>query len=226
MELHVATGYRHDARNRLAGVNDWVQRPVPRFWLGRTIEGVAWRFRSDLPDQLCAALERYCRDEPRCSAHPAAPPMFAREYDELLGEHAPVERHWSGPTCWFPTVPASEPSAVAITASNANLLAGALEPWRSDIPHQQPMYAALVDGLAAAICASVRITGVAHAAGVETAPEHRQRGLATAAVVAWARSVTSAGRVAFYSTWWENVASQRLAARTGAVAFGEEYHIT
>jgi RimJ/RimL family protein N-acetyltransferase len=226
MELHVATGYRHDERHRLAGVNDWVQRPVPRFWLGRTIEGVAWRFRSDLPDGLCAALEDYCRKEPPCARHPAGLPAFAREYDALLREHAPVERHWSGPTYWFPTAPSAGPSAVAIAADNAHVLAGALEPWRPDVPRQQPMYAAIVNDVAAAVCASVRITAIAHAAGVETAPEHRRRGLATAAVIAWARAVMSAGRIAFYSTWWENTASQRLAARAGAVAFGEEYHVT
>jgi len=225
MQLHVATGYRHDARNRLAGVNDWIQRPVPRLWLGRTIEGVTWRFRGDLPDRLCAALERYCRDEPACAGHPAAAPKFLREYAALLEGHAPVERHWSGPTCWFPTAPSSVQSAIAITADNAHLLVGALEPWRPDVPQQQPMYAAIVDDVAAAVCASVRITDVAHAAGVETAPDHRQRGLATAAVMAWASAVMSANRIAFYSTWWENAASQRLAARAGADVFGEEYHI-
>jgi hypothetical protein len=141
-------------------------------------------------------------------------------------QRAPVERHWSGPTCWFPIPPPAEHAAVAITADNAHLLAGALEAWRPDVPHQQPMYAALVDGIAAAVCASVRITADAHAAGVETALDHRRRGLAAAAVAAWARAVMSADQIALYSTWWENEASQRLAARAGAVVFGEEYHIT
>jgi RimJ/RimL family protein N-acetyltransferase len=226
MALHVATVYRHDGRNRLAGVNDWMQRPVPRLWLGRTREGVIWRFRSDLPDSLCAALERYCRAEPPCETHPGTAPRLVHEYGALLNEHAPVERYWSGPTCWFPAIPPGETTAVPITTENAHLLAGALEPWRPDVPHQQPMFAALVNDVAAAVCASVRITDIAHAAGVETAPGHRQRGLATAAVIAWARAVMSSGRIAFYSTWWENLASQRLAARAGAVVFGEEYHIT
>lgn len=60
MVLHVATGYRRDERNRLVAINDWVQRPVPRFWLGRTQESVIWLFRHDLPDHICDELESVC----------------------------------------------------------------------------------------------------------------------------------------------------------------------
>ena len=84
----------------------------------------------------------------------------------------------------------------------------------------------MVDGQAAAVCASVRMSSAAHEAGVETSPAFRKRGLAIAVVAAWAERVRLAGAIPIYSTSWDNVASQAVAARLGAELIGTDFHIS
>jgi RimJ/RimL family protein N-acetyltransferase len=58
-------------------------------------------------------------------------------------------------------------------------------------------------------------------AGVETLEAFRGRGLATAAVACWARAVQRSGRLALYSTSWDNAPSQAVARRLSARLYGE-----
>jgi predicted GNAT family acetyltransferase len=60
---------------------------------------------------------------------------------------------------------------------------------------------------------------------VETLPEYRRRGFAVSAVAGWARAVRSSGAMPFYSTSWDNVASQAVAARLGASLAGVDFHV-
>jgi RimJ/RimL family protein N-acetyltransferase len=75
-------------------------------------------------------------------------------------------------------------------------------------------------------CYSSRVGRRADEAGVETPPEHRGRGYAPIAVAAWARRVQRAGKLALYSTSWENRASQRVAAKLGGRLYGEDWHLS
>jgi predicted GNAT family acetyltransferase len=76
------------------------------------------------------------------------------------------------------------------------------------------------------ICASVRISDAAHCAGVETQAGHRRRGHAVNAVAGWARAVQSLGAAPFYSTSWDNMASQGVARRLGLSLVGVDFHVT
>ena len=79
----------------------------------------------------------------------------------------------------------------------------------------------------AAVCHSPRgCTDHVAEAGVETLEAYRGRGLATAAVACWARSLQQSGRLALYSTSWENTASRSLARRLGLRQFGADLHIS
>jgi hypothetical protein len=224
MRLHVVACYVHDATGDLLRINDWIGAPAPRFWLGLTADGCLWRFRHDVPRALRAELEALCRDEPRIGAGRSTPKHDAG-YRRILdsgGDPNVV----SGPTYWAAHAMKAMGSAVRIVDFEASLLRGDLEPWRPDVPHQQPFLAAVEAGRAVSVCASVRITPEAHEAGVETLPEHRRRGHALAVVSAWARAVQGLGCVALYSTSWDNRASQAVAARLGLEAFGQEYRIS
>ena len=86
--------------------------------------------------------------------------------------------------------------------------------------------AVIVDGQAAAVCASVRITDAAHEAGVETLEGYRRKGYAVAVVSTWASAVEKMGVLPLYSTAVENVASQKVAARLGLSQYGADFHIS
>jgi len=78
---------------------------------------------------------------------------------------------------------------------------------------------------AISVCRSVRISAPAHEAGVETLPEFRGKGHATAVVAVWARAVRSLGSEPLYSTSSGNLASQALARKLGLIQYGVDFHI-
>jgi len=86
--------------------------------------------------------------------------------------------------------------------------------------------AMIEDDHAVSICASVRISDAVHCAGVETRTEYRQRGHAVNAVAGWARAVRLLGATPFYSTSWDNIASQRVAGCLRLPLVGVDFHIS
>jgi hypothetical protein len=224
MVLHVATGYRRDEQNRLVAINDWVQRPVPRFWLGRTEDSVVWFFRHDLPDSICDELDSVCRRERPCDT--AAGSVEVDTYQTILDRHGLSTTPWRGPVFWFASKLEVRGTAIPVSSINEYLLCDDLSSWSPDVPHQQPMMVVVEDGKAISVCASVRKSATAHAAGVETSAAYRGRGHAIDAVVGWVMAVQEMGLIALYSTSWTNLASQRLAVRSGAAQLGEELHFT
>jgi predicted GNAT family acetyltransferase len=99
-----------------------------------------------------------------------------------------------------------------------------LNSWLPDVAYRQPFMAMIEGDDVVSLCASVRISTAVHCAGVETHPEFSRRGYASSVVAAWARQVHALGATPFYSTSWDNIASQRVAGRVGlelcAVDFG------
>ncbi len=61
---------------------------------------------------------------------------------------------------------------------------------------------------------------------METLEEFRGRGYAAAVVAAWARAVRASGRIPFYSTSWDNIASQAVARSLGLIQYGSELSLT
>ena len=223
MQMHVRALYLHDEQSRLISINDRYGSLAPRFFLGRTEQGNLWRFRNDLPPQLCDELNSLCQTEPFATSDR---PRHEAEYIRILSRHAPIERIWLGPAYWFANDLTVAPEPIPITEQNSYLLQGGLQDWIPDIPYQQPLVSMTVGGQAVAICASVRISAAAHEAGVETLPSHRQKGYAVAVVSAWAGAVEKMGTLPLYSTSLENIASQTVAARLGLSKYGIDFHVT
>jgi hypothetical protein len=217
--------YRYDDQGRLISVNEWNGRTAPRFFLMRTVGNVTCRFRADLPGDLVGRLEILCSGEPTGDLSGELPARHA-EYLELLSSHAPVERVWAGPVYMSTRdLPPSTPP-IAIGDDNPHLLRGGFEDWMPDVPHRRPFLAVIENGHAASLCASVRISDAVHCAGVETRVDHRRRGHAVSAVAGWARAVRSLGATPFYSTSWDNVASQGVARRLQLSLVGVDFHLT
>ena len=97
--------------------------------------------------------------------------------------------------------------------------------WLPDVEHRSPFLAAIENDQAVAVCASVRISAAAHEAGVETHPGHRRKGHAARVVAAWVAAVLATGAAPYYSTSWDNLASQAVARRLEFELVGVDYHV-
>lgn len=217
--------YRHDIDGRLLGSNEWDTRPAPRMHLLRTPQGTILRCRSDLPDAQVRRLHELSDSEP---AERAFEPLPARhdDYLDVLSDSAPVQRVWAGPVyLCADDVALPQVETIDVNEGNIDLLRGRFDDWLPDVARRRPFVARIVDGRAAAICASVRISATVHCAGVETHADVRGRGYGRDAVAGWARAVRSCGAVPFYSTSWSNAASMRLAERLGFVLVGTDFHL-
>ncbi len=224
---HLDGLYLTDGQGRMIRINQWDGGKVPRFHLVRSSRGNYWRFRDDLDADLVLSLERLCRGEP-VGADLRADPALTDGCLDLLGRTEPVRAIWRGPVYLFPPQPrsAADDGVVALTDENAGLLSRWLPDWLPDVAYRQPFLAAVVDGAAVSVCASVRITPRAHAAGVETHPRFRNRGFAHRAVRAWSEAVRRAGAAPIYSTSWENAASQGVARSLGLSLIATDFHVS
>ena len=225
MRLHVEALFTHDAEGQLVRVNEPDGAPAPRFFLGRTVDGAVWRFRHDVDHDLRRELEAAAEDDV-LQEHALDSPTGPSRYEDILARFAPVQRTWVGPAFCFPQELPTTIGTILVTEGNARLLHPLLQPWVPDVRLCQPMFVLTVDGHAAAVCGSVRRTSMAHEAGVETAPPYRGRGYASQVVIAWARAVRDMGRVALYSTSWQNEASRAVARKLALIHFGSDLHIT
>jgi hypothetical protein len=217
--------YRYDDHGRLTSINEWNGGGAPRFFLMRTVGDAICRFRSDLPGDLVSRLEALCSTEPAGDL-PGKLPAHHEHYLELLSSHAPVDRVWAGPVYMSTRdLPPGAPP-IAIDDDNSHLLRDSFEDWIPDVPHRRPFMATIENDHAVSICASVRISDAVHCAGVQTRADHRRRGHAVNAVAGWARAVRSLRATPFYSTSWDNVASQGVARRLQLSLVGVDFHVT
>ena len=214
-----------DHRRRLLSINLWNGGVAPRFYLMRTAKSVICRFGADLPDDLVSRLEELCTQEATGGPLGRLPARYG-QYLDLLTSHAPVDRIWAGPAYRFAQNLSTDGSPIPIRGDNAHLLREGFEHWLPDVPYRQSFVAMIEDDRAVSICASVRISDAVHCAGVETQVSYRQRGYAVGAAAGWAMAVRARGATPFYSTSWDNHASQRVAARLGLSLVGVDFHIT
>jgi hypothetical protein len=222
--------YVHDAGGRLLRVNEPdADDPAPRFFLTRTRAGNLCRVRYDLPARLVTALERLAADEP-VGSDPSELPYHIAEYRKLLEQHAPISSVYAGPCYYLPELDQGEHHSplqlVTITAENANLLETYFPYTLNRLAERAPVVVVVADGVAVAACYSARVTAQVAEAGVHTIEAYRGRGYAGETVRGWAAALRATGRLPLYSTWWENIASQAVATKLGAVQYGVEFNIT
>lgn len=223
MELHVAISFRHDARGRLLAINEpEPDHPAPRLYLGRTRSGNIWRFRADLPDSLVAKLDTLLRTEPVAADLRQPPTVLPALIDALHSAQDLTQ----GPAWHFPEHLPPPDAVVPITGANVGVCQRYF-PWTAaHLSDLQPCHAVLINGEAVALCFSSRSAAEACAAGVFTAEEFRGRGYAPAVVASWARAVRKSGRIPFYSTSWDNLASQAVARKLELVLYGADLSIS
>jgi RimJ/RimL family protein N-acetyltransferase len=225
IEVQLDVLLARDSRGRLTTTRDPSARRAPRLFLGRSAEANTWAVRSDVDAATRTALDRLCSAEPRLAAPGAdRSPLCRERVRELL---SPVESEWRGPAYVLPEDLPRDGRAREVTIAEKSEWLEAF-PWLGEqFDAFAPVVIAFDAGRPAALCHSPRgRTLLAAEAGVETLEPFRGRGLATAAVACWARAVQRSGRLALYSTSWENTASQRVARRLSARIYGEDWHLT
>lgn len=226
MEIHINTLFQCDAASRLRCVNEPGNPPAPRFYMGRTSEGNCWRFRYDLPAEMVAQLELLCQSEPVTADFQALPQNYAA-IKTLLASQSPVESEYRGPAYWVPETVTASPAALLLGEATI-AVAQPHFPWLTSAdPYYAmgPVAAVMVDGRAVSLCFCSRTPGLATEAGLETAAGYRGKGYAGAAVATWAAAVRQRGCRPLYSTSWDNLASQRVAAKLGLICYGEDWSL-
>ncbi len=225
MEIHVETLFTHDDGGRLVSINEPGGDPAPRFFIGMTKDANVLRFRYDLPNNVVSRLLDLCSQEPIPTNLREKPNNF-EAFREVLKAHVEIERVWTGPAYRIPNQTEAPSNVVRITAENSELLSFGFRDTIPEIEFRQPITAAVDNGRAVSICHSVRISPMAHEAGVHTLEGCRRKGYATDVVTGWALAVEQLGHIPLYSTSWSNIASQGVARRLGAVLFGVDLHFT
>lgn len=203
-ELQLETLLCYDGRGRMTTWNDEERSRPPWLLLLRTERGTRWRLHAELPDALAAELTALLDDEP-VPRDFAAEPGCAAALREALRAHVEIVSEYRGPAFLLPAMTEPDPE---IELDRARLVARLR-----------------VDGQVVASCECARLTPRAAEAGVETGPSSRGRGFATRVVAAWARAIQDSGRLALYSTWWENAASLAVARKLGGRCYGEDFHL-
>src|SRR5438132_637222 len=225
MSIDADVGFTYDARGRMLRSNEplaTARRPAPRLVVGRTRAGNVVRFNADVPDALADQLEAILSAEPPLLRISKGPLIGASAIRDALAAYAPVEAEESGPSYRFPDdLPPPGTETTLITQANREI-ARATFPWLYDEALDwQPTFAVVQDGAAVSICFSSRWTERAAAAGVDTLADFRGRGYASAVTAAWSNAVRATGRIPFYGTGCDNLASQGVARRLSLIAFGE-----
>ncbi len=223
--FHVQALFEHDTNGRLLTTNEPGPRPAPRFFLGRSPDGIICRFRHDLSQPLVEQLTALALKEPVEDVI-TPEPKFLEQFTQLLLSHAPIQKVWSGPAYRVPIPQPLQPQALKITRRNTHLLPDEFGWLRESIEEEQPCLGLVQDGRIVSICRSVRIGEQADEAGVETLPECRGNGYAPIVVSAWATAVHQLGRIPLYSTAWDNKASQAVARKLAMPQYGVTFQIT
>jgi RimJ/RimL family protein N-acetyltransferase len=220
VDLHLENLCDFDERGRMrAEPADATRRP-PRFRMVLTANGSRWFVRDDLDDGLVEQLEALAVGEPMGEAIPEWPQHRAR-YVELLG--ADAEAEYCGPAYVLPERDWPPGPAIELSEEDRPLLERHLSGWARDFEASRPIGAVVEDGAAVSVCGNARRLSPGVEAGVETVETYRRRGYARAATAVWAQAIRREGMIPLYSTSWDNIASQRIAASLGAVQYAVDY---
>lgn len=237
MQIEIDTLWDTDERGRLLRPRARGRRRVPAILIGAAVEGWALAYSSELADTTADELRRLFVDEPP-AADPSQPPAKLDQCERMLEEAVGGAFERRGDLSYVIPPDVSFTSEAEIVRSDTGvpdalrrqdlvrlnwrddewgqLLDGELGPWAFVIAGDRVV----------SMCHSARLTELGAEAGTWTDPDYRGRGYAAAATAAWASLLAPSGRTLFYSTWADNVSSQRVASRLGLPLIGRIWTLT
>ncbi|MGK9251496.1 GNAT family N-acetyltransferase [Paenibacillus humicus] len=217
MTIQAEILFKTDGRGTMTAVNEPSGSAAPLIFLGRTAEGDVVRFGEDFPDDQREAFDR--------DFGKGRPGLGLGELIRRWNGIRELTSIWMGPAYLFRNPVQAAGGAIRITSENRSLLDSGFPGLAEGLEERQPVFAVVEDGLAVSVCFSARKGLLGAEAGLETLPGHRGRGLAIRCAEAWAQALQADGMLPFYSTSWDNFASQSVARKLGLHAYGVDIHV-
>ncbi|WP_260867142.1 GNAT family N-acetyltransferase [Paenibacillus sp. Y412MC10] len=218
MEHHVKVLFKHDNENRMTAVNEPPYDDAPRIFIGGTKQGYIVRYSNTLKVSLVEKLETYKGTNPG---------DHLVDVINVLVTDRPINNLWIGPAYVFPNAKSrSCPKAIQVTHENKELLKDHFRFTFEDFEYKQPCFVIMDEGIPVSICCSARQTSKADEASVFTHENYRGRGYGIEVSNAWAAEVQKQGRIALYSTSWDNFASQSVAKKLKLIQYGTDIHMS
>jgi len=209
----------------MVAVNDFDVSPPPLLSIIRSPAGARCLLSAKLPESLARDLAAMAAHE-RVDAVTAPWPVHRTRYRELLESFAPISREYGGPAFVLPELPYSDGNIARVLSHEDRALLSPHFDWLiAKFETAEPVAGVIEDGAVVSICRCARNRTAAVEAGIETAPEYRGRGFAKHAAARWASAIRARNMIPLYSTSWDNIASQRIAAALGAEQYAVDYNL-
>ncbi len=218
MELHVNVLFKHDTENRITVVNEPPYNVAPRFFVGGTHLGSVVRYSKTLDASLVKKLEQVIDTNPVTNLG---------EFINVLSIDRQLNNLWIGPAYVFPDVMyGSHTQVIQVTHENKELLKPYFPYTFEDFEYKEPCFVKMEDNIPVSICCSARRSQKADEASVFTHEDYRGKGYGIDVTNAWAAEVQKRGRIALYSTSWDNFASQSVARKLNLHQYGIDIHMS
>lgn len=217
MRHHVKVLFKHNTENRITVVNEPPYDVAPLIFIGATKEGSVVRYSNSLNADIVEKLEHVTRTNPTDLGKVIKVLSIDYELNDLS----------FGPAYVFPDVRGrSIRKAIKVTYENKDLLKPHFPYTYEDFDDKQPCFVIVEDNIVVSICCSARKTLIADEASVFTHEDYRGKSYGIDVTNAWAAEVQKQGRIALYSTSWDNFASQSLARKLQLVQYGTDIQMS
>ena len=218
MNIHAKVLFKHDIDNRLTTINEPPFDLAPKIFIGVTTSGNTVRFLNSLDKSIVVKLQLTIGTN-TCTE--------LGEVIRILTEGRQVNNFWMGPAYVFPVIKGRTWSnVIQVTHENKELLKLDFPFTYKDFKYKEPCFVVIKDNKPVSICCSSRQTSKASEASVYTHEDYRGKGYGIEVTNAWAAEVQKQGRIALYSTSWDNFASQALAKKLVLIQYGIDIHMS
>jgi len=186
--------------------------------VGVTNLGSVIRYSNTLDESLVEKLEQVIGTDSDA---------YLGEVINVLSIYRPLSNFWIGLAYVFPNErDTAHTQAIQVTHENKELLKPYYPNTFEDFEYKQPCFVIVEDNFPVSICCSARKTIEANEASLFTHEDYRGRGYGIDVTNAWAAAVQKQGRIALYSTSWDNFASQSVAKKLKLLQYGTVIHMS
>ncbi|MBE9917039.1 GNAT family N-acetyltransferase [Paenibacillus donghaensis] len=223
MEVQANVLFNFNEVGRMTTINEPSAKSAPRFFMGITKQGNVVRYHETLGEDVKNELEQFVENAPWLNA-----PNRVNMADmiRILSQEKPVDQVYMGPAYVFPDMRGRSTQTIKITQTNIELLEPYFSDFVNDVILGQPAFAVVQHQAVVSLCSSARSSSIAAEASLHTAPDFRGRAYGMEVTAAWAAEIQHQGRIALYSTAWNNFASQAVARKLKLRQYGMDLNFS